>query len=100
MVPLTHEPGVYSILCTTNSKCYVGRTSDLYRRKREHFKLLSEGRHYNPNLQSCWNLYGPDSLVFEVLDYGSIEELAILEQHYMDEYRDCLMNTVLQPFAL
>lgn len=59
---------IYKIECTANSKIYVGRTCNLKRRKREHFKKLSQNKHQNQNLQNSFNKYGEVCFRFSVLE--------------------------------
>lgn len=47
---------------------YVGRTFNHSRRKREHFKKLSQGAHCNRFLQNSYNKYGAENFVFNVIE--------------------------------
>jgi len=60
--------GIYQILCTENGKSYVGATSHLSTRKRQHFSDLRLNKHGNPRLQADYNLLG-DKFNFIVLEY-------------------------------
>ena len=59
---------IYSITCLVNNKVYIGRTCEVNRRKREHFKKLTSGKHCNKHLQASFNKHGKDSFVFNVIE--------------------------------
>ena len=43
--------GIYCIKNTINGRCYVGQSSDLYRRRKQHFEALKHGEHRNKPMQ-------------------------------------------------
>jgi predicted GIY-YIG superfamily endonuclease len=53
---LPKESGVYQILNTVNGKLYIGFSSDIQRRVRDHFGELRRGDHNTGDLQKDWNL--------------------------------------------
>lgn len=55
--------GIYSITNQATGKLYIGSSSDVNRRLKEHFRLLSAGRHKNKKLQHSFLKHGPCSLV-------------------------------------
>lgn len=59
---------IYRITCTQNQKSYIGQTVDLKSRKRDHFRLLKQGRHYNKPLQRAYNKYSELVFKFDVLE--------------------------------
>lgn len=61
--------GVYLITCRANGKRYVGSSTDMRRRWREHRHDLKSGRHSNPHLQNSWSKHGPDSFTFSALSF-------------------------------
>lgn len=65
-------------------KVYVGSAIDLRKRAREHFRLLSQGKHINPHLQAAYNKYGAEAFVFSVIEYCEPEQLLAVEQQYLD----------------
>jgi group I intron endonuclease len=79
--------GVYSITCTANGKVYIGQSISLNQRKTSHFTSLKRGKHTNPILQSCYNKYGPDCLVFEVLVECPKDDLTAWEQILVNAQR-------------
>lgn len=60
--------GIYEIRNLVNGKVYVGQTNNFSHRKRQHFKELDRGLHYNQYLQRSYLKYGKDCFKFEVLE--------------------------------
>lgn len=54
-------PGVYAILNTTNNKCYVGSTKNVYTRTSLHLSHLFKNKHHSITLQRAYNKYGKDA---------------------------------------
>jgi group I intron endonuclease len=61
-------PGIYSITSKATQKIYIGSSRDVVDRWKQHQRSLRGGRHRNAHLQSHFNKYGLDDLVFEVLE--------------------------------
>ncbi len=59
--------GIYRIGNTVTNKVYVGQSSDIYQRWRQHRHLLDTHRHSNRYLQSAWNKHGQSSFTFEIV---------------------------------
>lgn len=78
--------GVYIIRNSSNGKVYVGSSSDLKRRRSEHFRDLSKGMHFNPYLQASWNKYGKHCFQWIVLVSCNSSELLTKEQRILDNY--------------
>lgn len=79
---------VYKIQSRAKSeRVYIGSTSHVKKRWRDHIRELRGGRHGNKRLQRHFNKYGEDDLVFEIIEqYDSIsrECLLAIEQRYLD----------------
>lgn len=88
MAPLkyTRIPAIYIIVNLKTNKVYIGQTSDIHRRQKDHIKSLTKGNHRNRYLQRAWNKYGEKAFKFKVLEYCSIEKLDEREQHFLDIY--------------
>ena len=72
-----------------DGKYYVGRTSNLERRKNEHYRQLRNKRHPNNFVQSSYDKYG--DYKFEYEECKSIEEAKEKEQYYLDvDYENTL----------
>lgn len=78
--PKLKASGVYAITCGETGKVYVGSSSNLYVRWRNHFWALSCGTHRNRHLQGSWNKRGREAFEFSVLGWCPIDMLAVLEQ--------------------
>ena len=79
--------GVYSIVCKTTGKGYIGSSIDIQYRWKKHLYLLRKGNHTNPHLQSSFNKYGEESLDFRLVeDLSGLQEKDVreIEQTYLD----------------
>ena len=85
--------GVYAIENILNGKQYIGSTSNLRKRRLDHFGTLRQGKHDNEHLQRAFNLYGEDAFVFRHLLVCELFELLRYEQGLIDaitpEYNMC-----------
>jgi len=79
--------GIYVIRCIPSGRVYVGSAICIIERWYSHRKELKAMKHGNSMLQNAWQKYGPESFIFEVLEYCSLEQLLIREQHHMDVLR-------------
>lgn len=61
-------PGIYMILCLSNSKAYIGRSINIKRRWYGHKEHLRKNIHTNSYLQNCYNKYGKDSIIYLVIE--------------------------------
>jgi group I intron endonuclease len=76
--------GVYQIRCKTNGKIYVGSAVNLRARWDLHRRSLIMKQHFNPHLQSAWNLYGAENFEFSVLQYVEEMQLLTIEQTWIE----------------
>jgi len=84
--------GVYCIENLKNDKKYIGQSTDLKKRKYEHFRMLKGNCHFNTHLQNAYNKYGEENFVFEILIYCEPVELDKYEQYFIEkhgEYNIC-----------
>ena len=78
--------GVYRIINLVNHKQYIGGTSDIRRRRRQHRYDLREGTHRNPRIQEDFDLYGENMFAFLVLEIVKDKsKLVETEQKWIDE---------------
>ena len=77
--------GVYAIVNKINGKKYIGSSVNIAQRWRQHVHLLRKNRHHSSHLQSAWNKYGESSFKFVVLERADKENLAFVEQKYLDQ---------------
>ena len=61
--------GVYVICCEPTGSRYVGASTNIVKRIREHFYRLEKGVHRNRHLQSAYDEYGKNSFTSKVLLY-------------------------------
>lgn len=64
--------GIYIIYNKESLITYVGESNNIERRFFQHYNSLLEGCHHNKGLQKACSLYGIDSFVFLVVQYGNI----------------------------
>ena len=77
--------GIYFILNKKNNRVYIGQTSALGRRKKEHFKRLRKGKHKNRPLQEDYDKYGLDAFEYRVVEECSPDETR--SQLYLKEIK-------------
>jgi group I intron endonuclease len=92
--------GVYAIVNKENGKRYIGSSTCIERRWKEHRRNLRYNKHHSSYLQNAWNKYGEHNFDFVVIQECSIESLLIYEQFYLDEevppeYNCCLIAKIL-----
>jgi group I intron endonuclease len=66
-MPNARQSGVYAITNSVTGGFYIGSSTNLVIRKRNHFTDLRCGVHCNPHLQSSWNKHGADAFRWEVV---------------------------------
>ena len=79
--------GIYRIKCLVNDKVYIGESTNVRSRIRQHLYNLRRGTHDNISLQNDWNLYGEDSFYIYCLEYCEDEELWEREEFYISLYK-------------
>jgi group I intron endonuclease len=80
--------GIYSIVCKTNDKGYLGSSKNIQARWKKHLYFLRKGNHVNTHLQNSFNLYGENSLEFRLIEDltgSSPKEIREIEQIYLDQ---------------
>lgn len=77
---IKRKPCIYKIENKKDGKVYVGQTNRwLEERVKVHKSRLKNNVHENRYLQSAWNKYGEDSLIFDILQECDSSELDELE---------------------
>jgi len=77
--------GIYKISSKINSKrIYVGSAINIKRRWNDHLSQLRKNIHHSPKMQSHFNKYGEEDLVFEILLTCEEKELIEKEQFFID----------------
>ena len=67
--------GMYAIRCAATDEQWVGATPDLSAIWTRRTFALRQGIETNRALQSAWNLHGPESFAFRVLEEIDLEQL-------------------------
>lgn len=82
--------GIYAIVNILNNKKYIGSTSNMRKRYRQHYNLLNKQIHPNCILQRAFNKYGEKHFKFLILETceNIRETLLMIEQKYIDELGD------------
>ena len=70
--------GIYMIRNLLNGKGYIGKTTRMSKRLREHKTELIRGNHFNPHLQAAWNKYGKRNFSFTILEFE--EDIDVLNE--------------------
>jgi group I intron endonuclease len=79
------KSGVYKLTNIKNNSCYIGATTNIRRRKSQHFIGIKKKKHGNKLIDRDLYLgYTIDDFVFEVLEYCSPEELDCREQYWLN----------------
>lgn len=65
---MNREGFIYAIENKINGKCYVGKTINLKRRKRDHFNGLEKGICCNEHLQKSFSKYGRNAFEFKIIE--------------------------------
>lgn len=78
--------GIYKIVNKENGKIYIGQSTNLAQRKRNHFSRLDRQVHSNIYLQNVYNKYGRDILEFKIIEKCEPELLDEKEEEYIQKY--------------
>lgn len=77
--------GIYRIVNLISGDFYIGSSKDIERRWSEHKRKLNIRKHQNVILQRAWDKYGENNFSFEVVETCSLENLLVLENHYLSK---------------
>src|SRR5882672_2177665 len=92
--------GIYKITCTNNGYVYIGSSCEIDVRLVHHKSDLNLGYHRNVFLQNCYNKYGKDSFLYEVIQpVINVENLLEIEEKWISIYSKThkCMNIRLNP---
>jgi hypothetical protein len=82
------SPGVYMIKNKLTGDCYIGQSTQPYRRRGNHFSLKKKEVKYKIKaLHEAMLKYGKEVFVFGVIEHCSEEELLQKEKYYIQEYK-------------
>lgn len=80
--------GIYKYQNKKNGKIYIGRSTDITRRKWEHLKRPSPYSYFDQTLK----VVGEDAFIFEVVEECSAEELKNKERYWIKFYNCCVLE--------
>lgn len=78
--------GIYAIHNIKSNKYYIGSSSNLRKRKNQHFRDLRSNKHPNRHLQSAVNRNGLDNFIFITLEITEKAQLIEIEQKWINIY--------------
>lgn len=79
--------GIYKIVNILNNKIYIGKSSDIEKRWKEHIRLSkSEHSRRKSPIHKAINKYGKENFRFEIIKECLFEEMDALEIYYIKEY--------------
>ena len=68
--------GIYMITNIYNGKCYIGSSTDMKTRIRNHKNCLKSNKHANSYLQASYNKYGKESFTITIVEL--VEDFSLL----------------------
>jgi len=82
------KSGIYKITCITNNKVYIGQSTNIQERIKDHKRRLKNNKHDNSYLQNSWNKYGKENFKFEMLEIceNNFKILNEREIYWINEY--------------
>lgn len=88
--------GIYKITNKQNNKCYIGRSTQVEHRLREHqlraFRPPEKNKEYDKALYQAIRKYGVENFTYEMIKECSIEELDYWENYYIQFYHSNQAN--------
>lgn len=80
--------GIYKITCIINSKVYIGQSTNIEKRIKDHIRRLNNNKHDNCYLQNTWNKHNMEDFIFEPIEEinGGFDMLNEREIYWINEY--------------
>jgi group I intron endonuclease len=86
--------GLYAITHTASRKSYIGSSTDIKRRIKEHKTDLKYNKHHCTHLQNSWNKYGQQAFEIKIIaEAFDLNEARELEQAFLDCFFKSLLNS-------
>src|SRR5208337_1135346 len=76
--------GIYGIFNSIDNAFYVGSSTNIRRRLKNHLSKLRKNKHRNRDLQTRWNTTNESDWCFTLFELCTPEERFIREQHFID----------------
>lgn len=83
----TKLSGIYAIRCLGDMKIYIGSSSNIEKRLRDHRSFLRTDKHQNKHLQSAYNKYGKDMFIYFIVELCDITNILQKENEWMVKWR-------------
>ncbi len=80
------KTGIYYLLCQPTKVGYIGSAKRFSHRLKAHFGDLGTDCHGNGKMQAAFNLHGPDSFTWGIVEECQIHELNAREQFWINRY--------------
>ena len=74
------KSGIYKITQTDTGRVYVGSSTDLDKRQKQHFSNLRKGKHVNRKMQIDVEEFGIESFHFEVIELLPSDNILLCER--------------------
>lgn len=86
--------GIYKYTNKINNKSYIGQSVNIERRRRQHIasSYYTKSNTYNTVFHKAIRKYGEENFTFEIITLCKIEELDILEKHYIQKFNTLFPN--------
>lgn len=84
ILPLPEMSGVYQIRNLVNGNIYIGSSTNIRKRRKNHLNMLKLGKHSSRILQRAFDKHGKDNFEFSVLELCEPSIRLEREQFYID----------------
>lgn len=71
--------GIYKIENKINQKIYIGQSTDIYKRWKQHKEQLKQNKHCNKKLQNDWNLYEEKNFNWTIVEVCIMNKILLYE---------------------
>lgn len=80
--------GIYKITNTKNQKCYIGQSTNIEKRWKNHLSVINNTKDhcYDYPIYRAMRKYGVDSFLFEILEECSVDVLDQREQYWINHF--------------
>lgn len=82
-----HQPyaGIYCLKNSVTGECYVGQSTDMYTRIKEHLRELRRGRHHSRPMQLSHDVHGSRAFTHEYVDFAPEGMNKRQREHWLGE---------------
>ncbi|NJO63397.1 MAG: GIY-YIG nuclease family protein [Richelia sp. RM2_1_2] len=86
------KSGIYFIKNLITNQYYIGSSSNISKRFRDHKWYLRKNIHHNSYLQNSWNKYGEDKFEFMVIQHCEMKNILEVEKELIKKYNSHIEN--------